>query len=55
MEIAYDTASLSGSASFMQFPRQALYGHGNAGQALVRWIGGNAANIGVEGYEKINI
>ena len=21
----------SGSASFMQFPRQALYGHGNAG------------------------
>jgi len=31
VEIAYAAAPLSGFAFFMQFPRQALYGHGNAG------------------------
>ena len=31
MEIAYDAVPLKRLRFFMQFPRQALYGHGNAG------------------------
>jgi len=43
MEIAYDATPLTWLRFFMQFPHQALYGHGNAGQANVRWtpIGAN--------------
>ena len=38
MEIAYVAAPLKRLRFFMQFPRQALYGHGNAGQAIVQVI-----------------
>jgi hypothetical protein len=31
MEIAYDATPLARLRFFMQFPRQALYGHGKAG------------------------
>ena len=38
MEIAYVAAPLKRLRFFMQFPRQALYRHGNAGQANVQVI-----------------